>query len=99
MEIRKTVAGDQLTLAVSGRLETGTAERLENEIGEAGDSVKKLRLDFTDLEYVSSAGLRVILNTHKTLRGSGGELEIAGAGGTVKRVFDITGFTPILNFV
>ena len=99
MEIRKTVAGDQLTLAVSGRLETGTAEQLESEIGKLESSVKKLRLDFTDLEYVSSAGLRVILNAHKTLRGCGGTLEIAGTGGTVKRVFDITGFSPILNFV
>ena len=99
MEIKKTVAEELLTLAVSGRLETGTAEQLESEIGNVGESVKKLRLDFTDLEYVSSAGLRVILNAHKTLRGRNATLEIAGAGGTVKRVFDITGFSPILNFV
>lgn len=99
MDIVKTMDDNGMTLAVSGRLETATAPQLENEVKGIPQDVKRLRLDLGRLEYVSSAGLRVILNAHKIMNTRGGTFEVTGANPSVKRVFDITGFTPILNFV
>jgi len=98
MEIKKTVDGGSVTLKVVGRLETMTAPQLETEIKVLGDDVMSLTLDFTDLEYVSSAGLRVILTAQKMANVRKGALTLVGVNATVKRVLDITGLSPVLTF-
>ena len=99
MEIRKTQTDDRLTLAVSGRLETGTAPQLDAEVKAIGPEVKNLRIEMADLEYVSSAGLRVLPTAQKTMNARQGRMELADVNATVKHVFDITGFSPVLTFV
>ena len=98
MEIKKTINGNAMTLDVSGRLETLTAASLDAEVHAIPPAVIDLTLGFGALEYISSAGLRVVLLAHKALASRGGTMKVAGANETVKRVFDITGFSSILNF-
>ena len=86
-------------LTVSGRLETMTAPQLDAEIQSLPDEVSELLMEISELEYVSSAGLRVFLMGHKKMKARGGSMKISGANASVKKVFDITGFSPILNFV
>ena len=99
MEIKKTADGNALVLSVSGRLETITAPQLDAEIQAIPDNVSELLMEISELEYVSSAGLRVFLVAHKKMKSRGGLMKISGANASVKKVFDITGFSPILNFV
>ena len=99
MEIKKTADGNVLVLAVSGRLETVTAPQLDAEIQAIPDDVSELLMEISELEYVSSAGLCVFLVAHKKMKSRGGSMKISGANASVKKVFDITGFSPILNFV
>ena len=88
-----------MELSVSGRLETITAPQLDAEIQAVPEEVKELVMEISALEYVSSAGLRVFLMAHKKMKSRGGAMKISGANASVKKVFDITGFSPILNFV
>ena len=99
MEIKKTAEGSILTLSVSGRLETITAPQLDAEVQALPEDVAELVMEISSLEYVSSAGLRVFLMAHKKMKSRGGAMKISGANASVKKVFDITGFSPILNFV
>ena len=99
MEIRKTWAADSLTLTVCGRLETATAPQLDAEVKAVAPEVKTLRIEMAETEYVSSAGLRVLLTAQKTMNARQGRMELAGVNDTVKHVFDITGFSPVLTFV
>lgn len=97
MTINKNLNGEELTVAVIGRLDTTTAPQLENELqGELG-SVSALVLDFAELQYISSAGLRVLLATHKAMMKKGGTLTIRNANEPIMEVFDVTGFVDILN--
>lgn len=98
MNIRKTEDGNEITLTLTGRLDTTTAPQLEEQINENIEGTEKMILDFQELEYLSSAGLRVLLGTHKTFmkRGSGG-LVIRHVNETIHEVFEITGFLDILN--
>ena len=97
MTIQKTANGSALTLALEGRLDTTTAPQLEAEINSSIEGVTDLVLDFEKLEYISSAGLRVILAAQKTMKGQG-TLVIRHANETLMEVFDITGFSDILTF-
>lgn len=98
MNIRKKENGNEITLILTGRLDTTTAPLLEQEINESIETAEKMILDFQDLEYLSSAGLRVLLGTHKTLikRGIDG-LVICHVNETIREVFEVTGFLDILN--
>ena len=98
MDIKKSTSGNTTTLALTGRLDTVTSVQLSNELGITleGDPVN-LVFDFSALEYVSSAGLRVLLTAQKKINALGTEMEIIGANETVKEVFDITGFSGILK--
>lgn len=84
------------TLVLEGRLDTVTAPELEKEISDILDGISALVLDMKNLEYVSSAGLRVILKTHKVLASKEG-LKIINASDDIKEVFDITGFSDFLD--
>lgn len=98
MDIEKTSEGSKLVLKVSGRLETLTAPQLESEIKNLKDEVAELVFDFAELEYISSAGLRLILLAQKTMKSRGGTMKILGANDSVMKVFKITGFASILSF-
>ena len=95
MTIAKTQNGTELILALSGRLDTITSPELEAELRALND-VEHLTLDFAQLDYISSAGLRALMNAHKALKGKGGMLVI-NANEIVKEVFEVTGFDSILN--
>lgn len=94
--IEKQVQDESLTLKVSGRLDTTTAPELEEEINASVEGIKELTLDFADLEYISSAGLRVLLSTQKKMN-ENGSLKVTGVNETVMEVFEVTGFSEILT--
>ena len=95
MEITKEQNGTELTVALEGRLDTTTAPELEKEMKESLDGVTELTLDFARLDYISSAGLRVLLSVHKTMIARDG-MKIRNANEIVREVFDVTGFADIL---
>lgn len=96
MQINKTVDGGKLTVALDGRLDTMTAPELEEAIKADLEIVSSAVFDLTNLEYVSSAGLRVILSVHKTLSKKEG-LVVKNINETVAEVFEATGFSDILT--
>ena len=95
MEIKKTVEGSKLTLAPVGRVDTLTAPELEGAL--ALDGVTELVFDLVELEYISSAGLRVLLSAQKTMNKQG-SMTVLNPKPAVKEVFDITGFSDIFTF-
>lgn len=96
MTIHKDLTESTLKLGVEGRLDTTTAPELEAELKASLDGVTRLELDFAGLEYVSSAGLRVILSAQKTMNKQG-SMVIRNVSETVMEVFEITGFSDILT--
>lgn len=96
MTIEKTRKNGELTLAVEGRLETTTAPELEAVVKSELDGVTTLVFDFTKLEYISSAGLRVLLSAQKTMNKQG-SMKVTGANEIVTEIFEITGFSDILT--
>ncbi|MBQ7487190.1 MAG: STAS domain-containing protein [Clostridia bacterium] len=96
MTINKNLNGTDLTIAIEGRLDTTTAPQLEQELNASLEGVNTLTLDFSDLDYISSAGLRVLLSAHKTMSKKGG-MKVTHVNEMVSDVFDVTGFADILN--
>lgn len=96
MNINKELTGTALTLTVSGRLDTLTAPMLEQEIKASCGGITELTLDFQELQYISSAGLRVVLGAHKAMKGN---LVVKNVNEVVMEVFDVTGFSDILTIV
>ena len=95
MKINRTTNGSALTLAVEGRLDTTTAPELEREI-KTLDGVDALTMDFAGLDYISSAGLRVLLSAHKQMSKKGG-MKVVNVNELVMEVFEVTGFSDILT--
>ena len=96
MKITKSLNGTNLEIALAGRLDTTTAPELEQELKNSMDAATVLTLDFEKLDYISSAGLRVLLSAHKTMSKKGG-MKVTNVNEIVKEVFDVTGFADILN--
>ncbi len=96
MTINKTQNGNELIIALEGRLDTMTAPELEAELGKSLDSADSLVLDFGKLDYISSAGLRVLLSAHKIMSARGG-MKVTKVNEIVQEVFDVTGFADILT--
>ena len=96
MTIEKKINNDAATFIVSGRLDTQTAPELENELDSILSGLKELTFDFANLEYVSSAGLRVILKAQKAMN-TQGSMKLTGVNDSIMEVFDITGFLDILT--
>ena len=96
MTIEKKTEGSKLTLNISGRLDTSTAPQLEEVITNEIANVKDLVLDFATLDYVSSAGLRVILKAQKKMN-TVGTMKIVNVNESIMEVFNITGFDSILT--
>ena len=97
MEIKKSSEGSKLTIAVSGRLDTNTAPKFETELKSSRDGVTDLTLDFSGLDYISSAGLRVLLSVKKLMNAENGDMRVTGCNEIVKEIFEVTGFTDILT--
>lgn len=95
MKIEKKLDGVRLVLKVEGRLDTNTSPDLEAEV--KLDGVKELVFDFAGLEYISSAGLRILLAAQKSMSSAGGTMEIVGSNEAVRSVFEITGCTEIFS--
>ena len=91
LNINKETDGNNLTIALSGRLDTTTAPDLESKLKESLDGVIALSIDCKELEYISSAGLRVLLFAHKVMNKQGG-MVIRNISKDIKEIFDITGF-------
>lgn len=98
MNIDSRKENDTLVLSLEGRLDTSTAPKLEACLKEVLGGVTELTLNLKDLEYVSSAGLRVLLGAQKTMKKQG-SMQITGVNETVKEIFDITGFSDIFTIV
>ena len=96
MTITKNTNGNEMTIAVKGRLETTTAPELEAVVKSDLEGITDLTLDFAELDYISSAGLRVLLTAQK-LMNKQGKMKIVGANEIVMEIFDVTGFTDILT--
>ena len=96
MKINKSLEGNTLTLALEGRLDTTTAPELEQVLKAELDRVDALVLDFSGLEYISSTGLRVLLSAHKAMAKKGG-MKVTHVSEMVMEVFEVTGFSDILN--
>ena len=96
MTIEKKINQEETTLIVSGRLDTQTAPELETTLDEVLPGLKELTFDLTNLEYVSSAGLRVILKAQKAMN-TQGSMKLTGVNDSIMEVFDITGFLDILT--
>ncbi len=95
MTITKNQNGTALEIALEGRLDTVTAPQLEAELKNLADA-ETLTLDFSKLEYISSAGLRVLLSAHKAMSGKGG-MKVVHVNEIVQEVFEVTGFSDILD--
>lgn len=96
MTVEKKQNGDILTLAVSGRVDTTNAKEFEDEVIPSLDGVKNLSMDFAGLEYISSAGLRVLLLAIKQMNKQG-SMVIQNASEMVKEIFEVTGFSDLVE--
>jgi anti-sigma B factor antagonist len=96
MTINKTSNGTNLIIALEGRLDTTTAPQLETEVKSTLSDVKDLTFDFSRLDYISSAGLRVLLSAQKVMNKQG-SMRITNVNETIMEVFDVTGFVDILT--
>ena len=96
MYIEKNVTETELTVTLTGRLDTTTAPELEKELKASLDGVTTLTLDMEKLEYISSAGLRVLLSAQKIMNKQG-EMKVIHVGETIMEIFEVTGFSDILT--
>ena len=96
LNINKKAEGGTLTVVLEGRLDTITSPELETELKNSLDGVTELILDFEKLEYISSAGLRVLLSAQKTMN-SQGSMKVIHVNETVMEIFEVTGFSDILT--
>ena len=96
MTITKNLNGTALEIALAGRLDTMTAPELEAELNKDLGGADSLTLDFGKLDYISSAGLRVLLTAHKAMAAKGG-MKICNVNEVVQEVFEVTGFADIVT--
>ena len=96
MTIEKNLNGTELTVTIAGRLDTTTAPQLEAALKASFEGITKLTLDFAALEYLSSAGLRVLLAAQKVMNKQG-EMIIKNVNETINEIFEVTGFIDILT--
>ena len=97
MTINKQLEGTALTVAIEGRIDTQTSPELESYLKDALERVTDLVLDFTVVNYISSAGLRVVLAAQNWMDKKNGTMVIRGAGKNIKSIFTVTGFDNFLT--
>ena len=96
LNIGKTVGDGSAVFALEGRLDTGSAPQLEQALRESLDGVRELTLDFGKLDYISSAGLRVLLSAQKQMCRKG-SMKLTNVGESILEIFEVTGFSEILT--
>ena len=96
LNIKKEADGSKLTMNLEGRLDTTTAPQLEEEVKGSLANVTELVMNIGELQYISSAGLRVLLSAQKTMNKQG-SMVVKNASDEVKEIFDVTGFSDILT--
>ena len=96
MDIIKNQEGSRVNIALKGRLDTTTSPQLEGELKSDLEDAAALVLDFEKLEYISSAGLRVLLSAQKVMNRQG-TMKVIHVGEVIKEIFDVTGFSDILT--
>jgi len=96
MEIKKNVQGENVNISLIGRLDTMTAPELEAEI-KTLENPKNIVLDFDNLEYISSAGLRVVLAISKMMKSASGTFKVVNVNADVNEIFEMTGFLDIID--
>ena len=96
LDIKKTIEGEKALLELSGRIDSNTAVKLEQAVKASIDGVTELTLDMKETEYISSAGLRVLLAAKKQMNKQG-KMKVLNVNETVMEVFEITGFADILT--
>ena len=96
LNIQKNKKGTDFAIALEGRLDTTTAPQLEKELKDDIDGVSELSFDFSKLEYISSAGLRVILSAQKIMNKQG-HMVIRNVNDDIMEIFEVTGFSDILD--
>ena len=96
LNINKTIEDKTLTVTLEGRLDTTTAPQLESELKSELAGVTTLVMDFEKLEYISSAGLRVLLSAEKIMNKQG-EMKVIHVSDVINEIFEVTGFSDILN--
>ena len=96
MKIEKELNGTSLVIALEGRLDTITAPDLEAEVKGSLNGINSLVFDMSNLEYISSAGLRVILSAQKKMNAQG-EMKVCGVNETIMEIFEVTGFSDIIT--
>ena len=98
MDIAIKDVGDVKVVQFTGHLDTNTSQQAEVSLNDLlGNQAKKILIDFEKLDYISSSGLRVLLSTAKQLKTVEGQLRLCGLNETVKDIFDMSGFSTILN--
>ncbi len=97
MEITKDYNGNDLTVKVEGRIDTVTSQVLDREFEEEYDKLSSLTLDCEKLEYISSAGLRILIQTEKELKGMGKTFTIININDTIKEILRMSGIDKLLN--
>ena len=96
MTIQTIKNEDALTVSVTGRLDTKTSPELDEELKKSLDGIRDLTMDLEGLEYISSAGLRILLSTQKTMNQQG-TMKLINVSSMVMDVFEVTGFADILT--
>ena len=96
LTIEKNLNATALTVTLTGRLDTTTAPDLEKELKASLDGVTELTFDLAGLEYISSAGLRVLLSAQKTMNRQG-TMKLTHVNETIMEIFEVTGFSDILT--
>ncbi|AWX33445.1 STAS domain-containing protein [Methanosphaera sp. BMS] len=97
MNINKTYSDNDLTVQVEGRIDTITSQQLEESLNEDIKNIDSLTLDFEKLEYISSAGLRLLIATQKKLKSTDTPLTIINVNETLKEIFRMSGFDKLLT--
>lgn len=96
LNVNKKVEDGKLILSLEGRIDTLTAPQLESEAKSEIDNVNEMEMDFSKVEYISSAGLRVLLSCHKAMSRKGG-MVVKNTSDAINEIFEVTGFSDILN--
>ncbi len=96
LNINKTIENGKAFFALEGRLDTNTSPEMEKELNSVLNGIGELVLDFAKLEYISSAGLRVLLSAQKTMNKQG-TMKIINVNETIMEIFEVTGFSDILT--
>ncbi|MBO4799457.1 MAG: STAS domain-containing protein [Lachnospiraceae bacterium] len=97
LKVKKNKEDDRMVVTVEGRIDANTAVNLDKELSAAVTEAKTLILDFDRLEYISSAGLRVLLGASKAVRKNGGDIKIINVGENIIEIFAVTGFINKLD--